>query len=462
MARISVPLTYGTESITIQVDEEFLAGPPITPRIPEGGRDPEEAIPSALANPMDRPRLSELARGKRVAVVVSDEFRFGLQEQIIDHLSMELSRSDPDSVTFICATGSHDPRIYASNIEKFVARHTSRHGLSVQFEAHDCDRDDLVDIGTTSRGVMVRLSRSLLSAEVRVFGHESKHHYMAGYSSIDKQILPGVSSRKTIEQNHKFSLSPDSGAGRSPWHPDPKRKKNPFSEDAKEARIMSEKVLLDPATRTLHEGKVQTFGLDMISSKDKIHHILAGDPNAICADMPGQADRFGLFTVHPARYVLISPGGPPACQALYGTQNCFDMALKGAVLPGGEVCVVAPCDGRPDLEDGVRGLAPDAKSKALFWDNLVRMRAWPMDQCLKYADEHFVLYLWKTIRVLRLFKEMQLRIGMKSTLAPELLAQGGFTSVADVQGWIDERAGRGDGKLWIIDKGNTVCVNAIS
>ena len=61
-----------------------------------------------------------------------------------------------------------------------------------------------------------------------------------------------------------------------------------------------------------------------------------------------------------SRYVVVSPGGPPASTALYGVQNCFDMALLGAIQQGGEALVLGPCNGRPGMADDVRGLAPDA------------------------------------------------------------------------------------------------------
>jgi hypothetical protein len=63
----------------------------------------------------------------------------------------------------------------------------------------------------------------------------------------------------------------------------------------------------------------------------------------------------------------------PCHRALYGTQNCFGMALKGGILDGGEALITAPLDGRPDLPEEVRGIAPDIKSKRLFYDSLVRM-----------------------------------------------------------------------------------------
>jgi len=461
MARRKHTLQYGTESITVEIDDDFLAGDPIAPRS-AAGTDPDEAIAAALAQPIGRRRLADLARKKRVSVIINDEFRFGLQDQIIKHLCKELSGADAESVTFICATGSHDPTVYAVNIEPAVHKHAKAAGLPYTFVIHDCDDPALVEVGFTSRGTPVRVNPAFLQGEVRVLAHESKHHYMAGYSSLDKQVIPGVSSRATIEANHKQSLSSQSGPGRITWHMDPARRDNPFSDDAREGRLLTERFLLNPKTNELEERPVTTFGLDMVSKPDSIQVCLAGDPNVICSRMTDICDEYGMFEAKPAKYVLVSPGGPPASQAVYGTQNCFDMAVKGAIIPGGEVCVVSPCEGRPDLPDEVKGLAPDMKSKKLFWDNLVKMQSWTMEQALDYADKYFELYLWKTIRVLRLFKELNLNIALYGNLPAETLAQGGFGHVADVQQWIDERAARKDGKLWVIDKGNKIYVRGLA
>ncbi len=461
MSKQSVTLTYGTESITVEIDEAFLAGPVIRPRA-SAGTPPHEAIAAALAQPVARPRLREMAKGKRVSIVISDEFRFGLQDEIIEHFCEELAESDAASVTFICATGSHDPSVYAVNVAKSVDKHAKAQGLAYEFVAHDCDDPTLVEVGRTRRGTPVILDRAYLQGELRVFGHESKHHYMAGYSSIDKHVVPGVSARATIEANHKNSLSSLSGPGRSPWHIDPARRDNPFSDDAAEARILADRFVWNPEKNTLEERAAETFGLDMISKKDSVLACMAGDPNVINARMTDFADRFGMFEVEPTKYVLISPGGPPASQAVYGTQNCFDMAMKGALIPGGEACVLAPCEGRPDLPEDVKGLAPDGKSKKLFWDNLVKMKDWSLEDALRFADENFELYLWKTIKVLRLFKELDLHIGLHSTLPAERLTEAGFQSVPDVQAWIDERAARNDGKLRVIDQGNKIFVKARS
>jgi nickel-dependent lactate racemase len=459
MSTTPISLTYGSGKLALRVPTAFLAGEPIRPRAMPA-LEPAAiltALRGALATPVGRPPLREMAAGRTVAVVVSDEFRAGLQEAIIQVLCEELAAARPAKVTFLCATGTHEPEVYAGHIGAWVRQHAAAVGLSVEYVAHSCDDPALVHVGESPLGTPVFVEPAFLAAELRVYGHESKHHYMNGYSVIDKQVVPGISGRATVAANHKRSLSPDSAPGRNPWHTDPARQQNPFAEDGRDVRRMIEGLRLLP-DGALQAAPLATFGLDMISDKGSVYWVASGDPDFLCAEAIVQADAQAQFEVDRARYVLISPGGPPASQAMYGVQNCFDMAMLGAVEQGGEVLVVAPCEGRPDLPPDVRGLATSKGSRVLFWDNLIALKEKPLDECLAWIDANFKLYLWKTWRVLRNFKHDRLTIHIHSQLPPEVLAEAGFVPCADPQAWIDERAARGDGKLHVIDNGNKLFV----
>lgn len=459
MSRRKVSLTYGTDTKTFEVDESFMAGEPIAPRkvdLPE--RDPRDVIREALAKPIGRPRLREMVGGKRVCLVVSDDFRAGLQVEIGSCLLEEMAEGKPSHVSIFPATGSHNPDVYSKRIADALEEVAKKLGLSYDIVMHDTDTSPCVEVGKTPTwGTRLIIDEAFMKADVRVYGHEAKHHYMAGYSCIDKQVIPGVSMRKTIEMNHKLSLDEDSKAGNISWHKDPKRQRNPFSGDAREGREMLEKYKVNEKGE-LVEAETLSFGLDMISEKQDILWLAAGDPAEVSSRMPGAADEFGAFQVERQKYVLISPGGPPACQALYGTQNCFDMALLGAIKENGEALIVAPCDGREDLPPDVSGLAPGKKSKELFYDNLVCLQCEPLETCETKIRDDFELYLWKTIRVLRLTKKFGLSLYLHSELPDEALTKAGFIPCHDPQGWLDERAKRGDGKIHVIDGGNKLFV----
>jgi len=264
---------------------------------------------------------------------------------------------------------------------------------------------------------------------------------------------------KTIESSHKNSLDHiNSSAGRNPWHKDENRRHNLFAQAAKEGRQVSEQFFWDEKKHRLEKKEIRVFGLDMVSDKGKIYWIMAGDPGLISREMTAAVDEISIFKVNRAKYVVVSPGGPPVCDTIYSTQNCFDMAIKGAIEDNGEVLVIAPCIGRDDVPQEARGLAPDMKSKELFWDNLVNLRDKPLKECSEFIEKNFRLYLWKTDRVLKLMKENKVKIHLHSELPDEKVKQGGFIPAGDIQEWIDERAGRKDGKFLVIDNGNKILV----
>ena len=458
MEREHFELTYGTSTKNLSVSKDRLAGPLVSPRpFPPSTRPVTDMLNEKLAAPDGRPQLRDMVRDKVVGIVISDEFRAGLQPQIAEVLMAEAAAGGPKEIRVFIATGTHDPAIYCRNLGPHVQEVAAGLDCPVTLFEHDCDKSDFVDLGQTSMGTNLVVEKSWMESEVRVYGHESKHHYMAGYSTIDKQIVPGVSARRTVEDNHKRSLQSGSGPGRSPWHAIPDRRNNPFSVDAKEARAITESYWLAPGG-ALVKRQVDTFGLDMISQGTDIFWSAAGDPGPMTSEMTGKADEVALIELEKCRYVVISPGGPPASQALYGVQNCFDMALLGAILQGGEALVIAPCDGRPDLPPDVSGLAPDGKAKELFWDNLLKLKEWPLDKCFEHINENFELYMWKTYRVLKNFKQDELEIHIHSELPDKTLREAGFIPAPDIDAWVREREARNDGLFRVIDGGNKLCI----
>ena len=457
----TLTFAYGDEKISLEFPDDFLAGEMLQPQSSSESLSEDQLIAKideALADPSGRPRLRDMAKGKSVALVISDEFRAGLQRLIMDRMLLEIHGGGPTRIGVFVSTGSHAIEYYAKNTIEWFHESCKRHGITgAEVFANDCDAPNHVLLGRTSLGSDVEIMTEFMEYEVRAYGHESKHHYMNGYSIIDKQISPGIATRKTIADTHKFALDSDNSlVGRNPSHTDPERRTNPFAQGCLDARHLSERFILRDGK--LEEAEVGAFALDMISTQTSINWIMAGNPDEVCNRMTEAADGLAAFTVQKTKYVVISPGGPPACNAIYGVQNCFDMALKGAIENGGEALLLAPCLGRPDLPDDVRGLAPDEKSKKLFWENLCKFHKMPLQEALDHIDKNFELYLWKTDRVLKLMRKNNVKLYLYSELAPEIVEPGGFISVSDPQAWIEERAKRGDGQVRAINDGNKMLV----
>ncbi len=459
--KTKLPFTYGENIMELSFPEGFLAGGLVKTHPPEeiltmAGMN--ERIDTALARPDGTERLRDMVKGKGVGFVISDEFRWGLQELIVDRMMAEIFAGDPESLTVFIATGTHDPGVYGKNLIQAVKTIAEKIGRPVRVMANDCDSGEHVYLGETALGTPAEVWDEWLKTEVRVFGHESKHHYMNGYSVADKQVCPGLSSRRTVTSTHKHALDHEySSAGRNPHHADESRRRNPFGEDNRYVRKMANRhLIIDGDLRDV--GRVPEFLLDMISSSRSIDWIKAGDLDIVSREMTAAVDKHAVHYIERTKYVVISPGGPPACNTLYGVQNCFDMALKFAIKQGGDALILAPSAGRPELKEEVRGLAPYLKAKLLFWDNLVTWIKRPLEEGKRWIEDNFELYLWKTDRILKLQLEQEVKLYLYSDLPDEKIIPGGFIPVKDPDAWISERAFRNDGMIRAIDEGNKLLV----
>ncbi|MBI5554385.1 MAG: DUF2088 domain-containing protein [Elusimicrobia bacterium] len=458
---MKIELTYGQDKISLDVQDQFLAGPLIKPKVSQAlPGTPGEIIRQSFQTPKNRPKLRAVVKDQRVGLVVSDELRLGLQEQIISCLLAEIAAGQPAEVFIFIATGSHHPEIYAKNITAWINQYAAELKLKYQIFPNYCERqEDYIYLGDTTYRTPVHIHKMWLSCPIRVHGHEAKYHYMNGYSCIDKHIVPGLSAHASIQTNHKLALRHhDSVAGKNAWHQDQSRQNNPFSQDNKQCRKISEKYLYDLAGGQLQEAAVITFGLDMVSQKDKIFWIDCGDPDLVCQDVTAAVDKFLGFTVDKTKYLIQSPGGPPASETLYYVQNGFDMVIKGALQSGGEALVIAPCNGRPEVPGHIRGICPDPESMELFWDTLVKYLNRPLSEWISFVDKNFKLFMWKTDRVIKLFKDSKIKIYLYSQLPDAAALKGGFIPEPDPQKWINERAARQDGKIWCVDEANKLCV----
>lgn len=458
---MNIELTYGKEKMAFAVSPDFLAGSLIKPKVSEViSGSPCEIIRRSFSAPKNRPPLNAVVKDKRVGLVISDELRVGLQEEIISCLLAEIAAGQPKEVFVFIATGSHHPEIYAKNIVAWSKKYAQELNLSYQIFPNYCEhKEDYIFLGSTAYQTPVYVHKMWMSCEVRVHGHEAKYHYMNGYSCIDKQIIPGLAAAESIRANHKLALHHhDSVAGKNAWHKDRERQGNPFSQDNRQARAMSEKFWYNETTDKLGEKQIVTFGLDMVSQKDKIFWIDCGDSDIVCQDVTAAVDKYLGFGVEKTKYLVLSPGGPPACDTLYYVQNGFDMVVKGALLEGGEALVIAPCAGRPEVPENIRGICPDAESMALFWDTLLKYINRPLGEWTEFVDKNFKLFMWKTDRVLKLFKEAKIKIYIYCQLPDEVLLKSGFIPEHNPQKWLDERANRKDGKVRFVDEANKLCV----
>ena len=185
-----------------------------------------DIVREAMENPIDSPRLRELAKGKEdCVIIISDHTRPVPSKDILPNMVRELREGSPDiKITLLVSTGFHRPTTIDELKNKLGDElYEEFKDTIVVHDAHDPSRN--VKVGVLPSGPdciidKVAIDTSLLIAEGFI-----EPHFFAGFSGGRKSILPGVADAVTVMGNHcsKFIDSPFSRTGildNNPMHED--------------------------------------------------------------------------------------------------------------------------------------------------------------------------------------------------------------------------------------------------
>jgi lactate racemase len=211
MQNQSIRTRYGEKRIEVRLPEGWnLLGNLSTGELPPIGAD---EIKKALAHPIGRPPLEEIALGKKNAVISASDVTRSVQGDVVLPLLLDtLNHAGiPDGrILVIMGGGTHSPPpdLGSASLRKYGKEVADR----VRILYHDPDRD-LVRVGETKRGHRVEINRRVIESDLKIgFGGIIPHAF-GGYSGGAKSILPGVSSRESIIQNHVMVTDPNVGMG---------------------------------------------------------------------------------------------------------------------------------------------------------------------------------------------------------------------------------------------------------
>jgi len=307
---------FGTTPQTVEIPDENIAGI-LTPNEVEVPLKGEQLVVEALQNPIGTPRLSEIVKpGEKVVIITSDVTRPVPSYKIIPVVLNELESVGVklEDITVVFALGCHRKQTQ-EEMKKLVGEEVFNKVRCV-----DGDPDDCIHLGTSKMGTPVDITRIVAEADRRIAIANIEYHYFAGYSGGAKPIMPGVSSRDAIQNNHSRMVLPEASAGRMDG--------NPVRQDIEEA--------------------IQYCPLDFI-----VNVVLDEHKEIICA-VAGhyiKAHREGckfldlLYRTEiseRADIVVVSQGGAPKDLNLYQTQKALDNA-KHAVKKGGVIVLVGSC-----------------------------------------------------------------------------------------------------------------------
>ena len=213
MKKISFP--YGKGSMEYAFDENELSGvltSSIEEYMPEA--DEEELVKKALEEPVNSPKLSQLAKGKNKIVIIASDHTSPVPSKVIMPAMLdEIRKGNPDAdITILIATGCHRGTTKDELVHKFGEEIVKNEKIYI----HDCDeRDMLVNIGKLPSGGECEINKIAYEADLLVSEGFIEPHFFAGFSGGRKSVLPGVAGRTTVLANHcsEFINHPNARTG---------------------------------------------------------------------------------------------------------------------------------------------------------------------------------------------------------------------------------------------------------
>lgn len=181
----------------------------------------EALLREGLESPIGMAPLSEVigALENRTAAIISeDQTRPSSVGLVALPLINELNRLGigDENIEVIIGRGTHRAITQEETRAKLGDAVVSRVKVSV----HDPDdKDNLVNVGSTSLGTPCWANRKVVEAGFRVGIGTINPHYFAGYGGGPKIVLPGISGRDTIRHNHVLLREPGTIQGNMEGNP---------------------------------------------------------------------------------------------------------------------------------------------------------------------------------------------------------------------------------------------------
>ena len=317
---MQVQLPYGKEKINLEVPDKNLLDV-VVPKEYIAPDHPEVIIRKAVLNPLGSERLSEIAtEGDRVAIVVDDYTRPCPTQELLPPVLEELRRAgvEDSDVLIIIGTGTHKPPSF-DVIRNIVGDKISRNYSIISNDINSCQ---YVHVGKTKMGHDVEILKEYVESDVKVILGDIEYHYFAGYGGVRKSILPGVSSGKTVQQNHKLMFHENARAG--------VLKDNPIHLEMNDA---------------MHLAGCD-FALNVVlNSHRRVVGAWSGDPAAVLdAGVKLVDEMYKVKVKDKADIVVTAANGYPHDIDLYQAYKALHTALP-VIKDNGVIVLVAECSG---------------------------------------------------------------------------------------------------------------------
>ncbi|BAK46289.1 MAG: nickel-dependent lactate racemase [Eubacterium sp.] len=221
----TVKFFYGKTTYDLEVPDDT---PVLTSKVDQLKSDKNglEIVREAMMNPIDSPRLCELAKGKPdCVIIISDHTRPVPSKDILPVMIEELRKGSPDiKITLLVSTGFHRPTTVEELKNKLGDElYNEFKDNIIVHDAHNPETN--TKIGVLPSGPDCIVDKVAVNASLLVAEGFIEAHFFAGFSGGRKSILPGVADAVTVMGNHcsKFIDSPYARTGildKNPIHED--------------------------------------------------------------------------------------------------------------------------------------------------------------------------------------------------------------------------------------------------
>jgi nickel-dependent lactate racemase len=420
-----IALGYGAQQLPVDLGSAEVLRV-LEPGPFEDAPQSDQLVAAALQEPIGSAPLADLASGARTAaILVSGKDRVTGAETFMAPIVDTLTGAGVpmEGITAYMATGTHIPfrpedrsRVLGPDLDP-----------AVRVVPHDCVDPRLhVDLGPTSLGNRVVVSRGAYEHDVKVLTGRITHHYFAGFTAGRKAVLPGVSALSTIEFNHRLVMSGSDGHPRHPRARNGILEGNPVHQDMVEGAT-----LFQP-----------TFVLNtVVDTRGRVTHAFGGDTFAAHAEgCRVVADLFEVPVDRPAELVVGSPGGAPYdcsfVQALKTLMNTHE-----AVADGGAFLLLAECP---------EGIKPEF----LQWERGVRF-----DRLAETVRSHYNLTGHNTVLLREILE--RITVVLVSACPPDEVAQLGLQPASTWRAGLDHAlraVGSSRPSTYVVPFGNVTVV----
>lgn len=330
---VEIRIKYGDQEIPYEISENNLWEIVTTENEPSGVNDELQEIERAINNPIGSAALDKIINPNSLVVITQDDHTRGTPGYlIIPPLLSKLNACGvPDeNITVIFACGTHRA-VKPEEQKKLVGEEVLER---VDCVSNDCDSANFIHLGTTSRKTRVEINELAARTDHIIVTGKVNYHYYAGFSGGRKSILPGISSRTTINQNHAFLID-DLAVTGNLLH-------NPVHEDMLEAAKMTKTHFMLNLVTNTKKQMLRVFAGDLYEAHeeacefyDSLYRVKVkglADIVLVGAGYPKDIDLYQAYKAIDNAQMIVKPGGAIVaaleCQEGHGHDIFYDWAMK--------------------------------------------------------------------------------------------------------------------------------------